>query len=165
MLFHASIAARDPAHVAAVVAQLWNGRALPFPPFPGSHVAIAGDDRGTALEVYPAGQVLTPGGDEVTSARPSEDAQPSATHLAVGVPLSEAEIQAIAAREGWLCRTCSRGGFFRVVEFWLENRVLLELLTPEMQREYRAFATPENWEKVTRMFTEVPPSGREPVAS
>ena len=59
MLFHLSIAAREPRHVANVIAELWGGAALPFPPvMEGSWIAIAGDDRGTAIEVYPDGTVL-----------------------------------------------------------------------------------------------------------
>ena len=53
MLFHMSIAGRDPRHVAEVIAEIWGGEAFVFPPVAeGSWIAIAGDDRGTALEVY-----------------------------------------------------------------------------------------------------------------
>ncbi len=46
MLFHVSIDADDPKHVAAVFAELWNGRAVPFPPVAeGSWMALAGDER------------------------------------------------------------------------------------------------------------------------
>jgi hypothetical protein len=149
MLFHASIPARDPQRVAAVLAELWRGAAFPFPPFPGAFVAIADDDRGTALEIYPAGQVLTPGATEVEHRR-VDDGRPSETHVAIGVRCDEATVHAIARREGWTCRTCSRGGFFRVIELWLEDRFMVEALTDEMQREYLAFATRENWENLTR---------------
>jgi hypothetical protein len=149
MLFHASLPARDPQRVASVLAELWRGAAYPFPPFPGSFVAIADDDRGTALEIYPAGQVLVPGPDEVGHRR-VDDGRPSETHVAIAVRCDEATVHAIARREGWLCRTCSRGGFFHVIEVWLENRVMVEALTDEMQREYLAFATRENWDNLVR---------------
>lgn len=31
---------------------------------------------------------------------------------------------------------------------YVENRVLLELLTPEMAKQYTAFSTPDNWENL-----------------
>jgi hypothetical protein len=42
---------------------------------------------------------------------------------------------AIAEREGWRAIELSRGAF-RVIEFWIENRVMLELLTEDMAQEY-----------------------------
>ena len=56
MIFHVSIDADDPRHVAEVLAELWGGRAVPFPPvLKGSWVALAGDDRNTTVEIYPRG--------------------------------------------------------------------------------------------------------------
>lgn len=150
MLFHASISAYDPAHVAAVLAEMMRGEAMPFPPLPGSHIAMAGDQYGTGIEVYPAGKVLVPGETEVESTTIADPDRPSDTHLALGVPISEAELRRIAQREWWLCRTCMRGGAFRVVEVWVENRIMIEALTPEMQKEYLAFANPRRWEAMLR---------------
>ncbi len=146
MLFHASIGARDPAHVAAVVAEIWQGAAYPFPPFPDSYIALAGDERGSAIEIYPLGQVLVPGEDEARARLAATETRNTETHLAIGTPLGEEELHWIAQREGWLSRTCDRGGKFHVVEIWVENRLMIEALTPEMQKEYRDFATPERWE-------------------
>ena len=143
MLFHASIDAQDPRRVASVLAEIWRGTVLPFPVVPGSCIVLAGDERRSAIEIHTAGRVLIPGDDEAESLDAFEGPRATATHLAIGVSCSVAELERIAAREWWLCRTCERGGLFRVVEFWLENRVLLELLTPEMQAEYLANATPE----------------------
>jgi hypothetical protein len=150
MLFHASIGARDPSHVASVLAALWQGQAYPFPPFPGSFIAFAGDEHGTAIEIYPAGQVLVPGEEEVASSHVKDGMRPTETHLAIGVPRSESEIHEIAKWVGWKSRTCVRGGAFRVVELWVENRLLIEVLTPEMRQEYRAVAKPEIWEEFLR---------------
>ena len=61
MLFHLSIDADDPRNVANVIAELWGGHAFPFPPvLTGSWVAMAGDDRGTTVEVYPRGAEILP---------------------------------------------------------------------------------------------------------
>ena len=54
------------------------------------------------------------------------------------------EIEAIGAREGWRAKTFGRGmrdhkPFFHVIEFWLENRLMIEVVSPEMEQEYKDF--------------------------
>jgi hypothetical protein len=140
MLFHLSIAARDPQHVATVIAEFWRGEAMPFPPVtPGSWIAMAGDDRGTAVEVYPLGTVLREAeGDADSFGERTEQTGYSATHAAIATVLSEAEVKAIAAREGWPAKYRKRGGAFGVIELWIEGRQMVELLTSDMQAEYLA---------------------------
>ena len=151
MLFHASISAYDPAGVAGVLAEMMRGDSFRFPPVPGAYIAVAGDRYGTAIEVYPAGRALVPGDAEVETTTVGDADRPSETHLALGVPIDEAELRRIAEREWWLCRTCKRGGgAFHIVEVWVENRTLIEALTPEMQVEYLAFANPMNWDAKLR---------------
>ncbi len=145
MIFHLSIAAEQPQHVAEVIAELWCGRAFPFPPFKGSWIAFAGDDRGSAIEVYPSQRELVPGADEVKMRANPELPPRSATHIAIATPLDEADVHRIGAREGWTVMTCNRGPF-RVVELWIENNVLAEVLTSEMQQEYLGSMTPANWQ-------------------
>ena len=62
-------------------------------------------------------------------------ASPIGTHLAIESPLSAKQILAIAKSEEWRALVCSRGPY-EVVEFWLENAVLLEVMAPEMQAQY-----------------------------
>jgi hypothetical protein len=64
MIHHLSIAARDPQKAAGVLAELMGGKAVPFPPNPGSYFALQLDDHGSGVEVYPAGTHLEPGGHE-----------------------------------------------------------------------------------------------------
>jgi hypothetical protein len=50
-------------------------------------------------------------------------------------------IEAIGVREGWRTRTFWRGPspqvrLFELYEFWIENRVMLELATPDMLPAY-----------------------------
>jgi hypothetical protein len=45
MIHHLSIAARDPRRVASVLAEIMGGRALPFPPTPGSFFALQLDEN------------------------------------------------------------------------------------------------------------------------
>ena len=51
---------------------------------------------------------------------------------------------AIGAREGWRARTFGRGmkghkPFFHVIEFWLENRLMIEVASPDMAEVYETF--------------------------
>ena len=143
MIFHLSLPARDPARVAAVMAELWGGEAYPFHPIPGAWIALAGDAHGTALEVYPADTVLFPGDAALASETRPPPAN-TASHAAVETPLAEHEIMAIAGREGWLARRCDRGPF-QLIELWVEGWVLVELLTAEMAADYRQSMTIANW--------------------
>jgi hypothetical protein len=150
MIFHASIPARDPKNVASVVAELWGGFAAPFPPFPGAWMAVAGDDRGSLIEVYPSTRVITPGDTDDGSFQHDEtgDAKYSAFHMAVATKLTAAQVLEIGAREGWRCVRCTRGDhFFDVIELWIENTTLIEFLTEEMQADYVAFTSPENFRR------------------
>lgn len=147
MIHHISIAARNPEHVANVLAEIWQGYALPFPPFPGAYIVMQNDAHGTAIEIAPLGLELTPGTDE-NQVQPSfnENGSPfTATHVAVSVQTSEERIKEIAAREGWRAVTLNRDDAFSVVELWIENRLLIELLPPEMAKQYLDFATPEKF--------------------
>ena len=151
MIFHASIPAHDPKRVAQVLAELWDGFAAPFSPFPDAWMAVAGDDRGSIIEVYPSDRVITPGGGHEESvsygANTLKRPQYSAFHMAIATKLSAEDVIAIGEREGWRAVRCTRGdNFFHVIEFWIENSTMLEFLTPEMQAEYLAFATPANFQ-------------------
>jgi hypothetical protein len=37
-----------------------------------------------------------------------------------------------------------------VIEFWVDNSQMLEMMTPEMQREYQHSITIENWREMLR---------------
>jgi hypothetical protein len=143
MIFHVSIDADDPRHVATVLAELWGGKATPFPPvLKGSWVALAGDDRNTTVEIYPRGTELfeTEGDADAHGVIGGPDRR-SATHFAMATALSAERVFEIAKREGWPVKYRKRGGVFGVIELWVEGCRLIELLTPEMQAEYTGAAT------------------------
>lgn len=148
MIHHVSIPARDPLRVARALAAFWQSEALPFPMYENSYIVFSGDDGAAAIEVYPAGQVLMPSTPELPALVSGAAPAHSAFHAALAVPLDEPAIHALCAEQGWRCQTGPRGPFFQVVEVWVENDTLLELLTPEMAAQYRAFATPANWKSV-----------------
>lgn len=136
MLFHASIPADEPERVARVLAELWRGEILPFPPFPEAFVVLAGDERRTVLDVYPRGKEHVPApGEYAVRTNPAPSAH-SEVHLALGTVLADEDVLALAQREGWFAQCSDRGGLFAVVEFWVENKFLLEVLSTEQQRRY-----------------------------
>ncbi|MBV8888942.1 MAG: hypothetical protein JO305_04670 [Alphaproteobacteria bacterium] len=143
MIHHLSIGARQPQHVAEVLAELMGGVAVPFPPNPGSFFALQLDEHGSGVEVHPAGVELTPGG--ITGAgfaRKEARGGYGAVHFALSVAADADTVEAIAAREGWQCYRCDRGPF-HVVEVWIENELMIEILPPGYAREYLEFARPD----------------------
>lgn len=168
MINHISIGVHNPEKVANVLAELWNGYAYPFPPSPKSFIVFADDNRGSLIEIIPINTVLVPGKGlpneenfdidtptgKYEGAFVSSDFSPNftATHLNINTNLSEAEIKAIADREGWRCFTANReGGLFQLIEFWIEDRFLLEVNTPEMTAKYVEMAQPQNWVNFLQM--------------
>ncbi|HEV2300442.1 MAG TPA: hypothetical protein VGR91_02625 [Stellaceae bacterium] len=144
MIHHLSIAARDPKRVAGVLAELMGGTAVPFPPNPGSFFALQLDAHGSGVEVYPAGTALRPAGEVGGSfIKKKETAgRYGATHFALSVATEAAAVEEIARREGWDCFQCNRGPF-HVIEVWVENETMVEILPPEYAREYLAFTRPD----------------------
>ena len=141
MIHHLSIAARNPQRVGEVFAELIDGVCTPFPPNPGSYMSFARDGHGTAVEIYPADSVMRPNGEAGADFVSTGQAQSfSPVHFALSVDREVPEIEAIARREGWDCFVCDRGGHFHVVELWIENRILVELLPPTFASRYVDFA-------------------------
>jgi hypothetical protein len=139
MIHHLSFGAKDPYRVAKVFAEVMNGFVVPFPVNPGSFLAVSGDRKGTGIEVYPHDSVLKPNGT-VGALFERAEHQPmyGAVHFALEVQISAANIAEIAEREGWVYAECSRGGRFSVIEIWIENTFLVELLPPEFAAQYLA---------------------------
>jgi hypothetical protein len=158
MINHISIAANDPQRVANVLAEIWDGMVFPFPPAPNSYFVLANDGRGTAVEVTPAGTVLVPGEglpDETDLNASTEEYEAKfvqselkpiyvATHLYINTQKSIEEVREIAKREGWRVLVANRdGGLFQLIEVWVENQFMLEVMTPEQTARYVEIANPE----------------------
>lgn len=155
MIHHISISARNPERVAQALAEVMKALFAPFPPHPGSYFVLPQDNYGTAIEVYPLGSELLPGEGNLSCQFAINDnaSQFTATHAAISVPTSQAEIEQIAEREGWRVVRCNRDGIFDVIEFWVENRLMIEFFTPEMASQYLAFVTnPE----IVKSFMQAP---------
>ncbi|WP_337886561.1 hypothetical protein [Fischerella thermalis] len=151
MIHHISISAINPLGVAQALAKVMKGQVAPFPPHPGSYFVFPGDEHGTAIEVYPLGSEIAPGAaanEQCMFVHNANSSMFTATHAAISVPVSQAEIEQVGVSEGWRVVRCSRESFFDVIEFWLENRLMIELLTPEMASQYLAFTKTEKLQEV-----------------
>ncbi len=146
MIHHASIPAENPRRVAQVLAELWGSRSLPFPGLDGAFWTGPGDTNGTMIDVYPSTTQLVPGhGEDGVDFRDGAKTVFSAWHLLVSVTIPTSRILEIAAREGWRSARVERqGGAFELVELWIENRVLIELVTPEGRAAYVRYMDPAN---------------------
>lgn len=139
MIFHASIPADDPERVARVLGEVLGGDSVPFHSIAGSFMARGSDEYHTSIEVYPRQRVSMPGEGDDEQARSvilERPPQYGCFHLAVGTPLSVEQVLEIGRREGWRTKYFSRHGAFDVIEFWVENSLMIELLTESMQRKY-----------------------------
>jgi len=146
MIHHVSIPASEPQRVAEVLAELMNGKCVPFGPLDGAFMAASGDANGTMIEVYPERATLNipDRDDQVVFAENPTPPQTWPFHVLLSVPHDAGEVERIGAREGWRAKTFGRGmrghkPFFHVIEFWLENRLMIEVATPTMAREYLEF--------------------------
>ncbi|MBX9252506.1 hypothetical protein H1Q63_00630 [Desmonostoc muscorum CCALA 125] len=147
MIHHLSISAENPQHVAQVLAEILQGQATPHPFSPDGHIVFPFDEYGTEIEVYPLVTEITPGDSQEKRAyiQNPTASKFTGTHVMISVPASVEQIEQIAQREDWLLEYASFG--FDFILFWVENRLLIELLTPEMTAQYLAFMQRENLRK------------------
>lgn len=158
MIAHVSIPAADPCRTALLLSALIDGQAFAFPVVAGAWIAVANDNSGLAIEVYPDGMAHHPGTGEPDPAvvpngpqtLPWEDQiypdgaqlRPSAFHLALTTQLSDQAVIELARAAGFRTVPCDRGGVFRLVEVWLDNMVLVEVLNSAETARYRSFMNP-----------------------
>ncbi|HMA11414.1 MAG TPA: hypothetical protein VKO83_05975, partial [Steroidobacteraceae bacterium] len=83
---------------------------------------------------------LRPEAEGQASAHSGEAPSGVAFHALISVTADRATIERTGQREGWLTRHLWRGPpgvkLFELYEFWVENRILLELVTPDMLPAY-----------------------------
>lgn len=156
MIAHFSIPARDPRATAEVFGRIIDGAVMPFPVVDGAWVAIAHDGSGVGVEVVPAATAHHMGYGEAgaaaqgpqvmpweTQIRQDGDTEtPNGVHVAMTSLLSADDIIALGHAQGWRAVHCDRGGVFDLVELWVDNRTLVEVLPPGGTARYLAFYNP-----------------------
>ena len=140
MIHHISMPAVDTVLVSEVLSNIFEGRITDFSPTENAYMVWFGDEFGSAVEVYPADVELQPGSDESPCVfHKTRNSEFSTVHAAISVKKPKNEIIALGEKLGWRAKEFSRGSF-RVIEFWVENRIMLELLTPDMAADYLQLA-------------------------
>lgn len=144
MIHHFSIAAENPLRVTQVLTEILQGQPTRHPYKSGGYIIFTFDEYGTEIEIYPLGVEVAPGNNEELRAylQNPDTSEFTATHAFISVPISAEQIEQIAAREGWLLQRSEFG--LDYLMFWLENRILIELLPAEMSAQYMAFTQPGN---------------------
>lgn len=139
MIHHFSIPVQDTKNIADVIAKLFNGTITRFGPYKDSYIVWVGDEYGTAIELYPSGTEMIPdeGNGQANFIHNPAHSGFTATHAAVSIDRTREEIHVFAEELGWRAIELPRGGF-SVIEFWIENKVMIELLTPDMAKDYLA---------------------------
>ena len=140
MIHHFSMPADDTKLVADTLADIFEGTITDFSPTENAFMVWFGDEHGSAIEVYPSNVQLTPGTDETPCIFNKErNAQYSTVHVAISVPCEKEKLISLGESLGWRTKEFRRGSF-RVVEFWVENKIMLELLPADMAAEYLKLA-------------------------
>ena len=137
MIRHMSLGVRNPEAVAAVLAELTGARAVraPAPPFPfGSWFVVAGDDRGSSLEILPSTAVFDPQSPLGLRHRDAEPAC-SGAHVLIDSVHAAEQIFAVAAKQGWLAQEVETG-MFRIVKLWIDEFILVEVLPAGESERY-----------------------------
>ncbi len=159
MIAHFAMPTANPRIAAEAFARIIDGIATPFPPVPGGWVAIARDGSGVGVECLPETSAHHPGQGDVdpdfVSRRPGDgpwESQirqdgpvPGAVgfHVALTTALSVEAIMEIGREQGWRAVHAERGGLFDLVELWVDNRLMIEVLAPEGTRRYLDIYKPE----------------------
>lgn len=149
MIAHVSLPAENCEHVAHVLAAMLQGVALRFPPGGPNAWNCWSRTEQFQIVVTPCGHFMRNGTTEAEfETRPARlDERAYETHFAMAVEQSAAEVIQIAHAAGWPARVCNRGGFFDVVEVWVEGAYLVEILDPSQLADYSRTMSAAGWER------------------
>ena len=135
MILHASVVADDPKATAETLARLLGGVALPVGPGVGTWSAIGPEPVGNLISVLARGSEFHRSAEHVET-RIGAPVRHSAFHMLVETALSEPDVLELAVERG--CRAHrAKHGAFDVIEFWVDDCLLIEVATPELSRAYR----------------------------
>ena len=137
MIHHFSISVQHTEETAQNLAALFDGKLTSFGPHADSYMVWFGDEYGSAIELYPIGTELSPGenDDHAQFNINPHNSVYIGTHVAISIKRDKKYILDFAKNLEWRAIELSRGSF-NVIELWVENRIMLELLTEEMAQDY-----------------------------
>lgn len=137
MIHHYSVSVPDPKSTIEKLKCLFGGKITRFGPLEGGYILWFGDQHGTAIELYPSGAEMFPGkkGEQAQFQINPKAGAYCATHAAISVGLDQDQIMSFAEEMKWKADELPRGGF-SVIELWIENVAMIEVLTPEMAKDY-----------------------------
>jgi hypothetical protein len=150
MILHASFTVGAPRNAAETLAQLMAGEAFPFLEIgEDTWIAMSGDEHGTLVEFLQRGTEFhyVPGG--TVAHRQGEKARESGCHILIETPHDEARVLAIAEERGCGAHRTKHGPL-ELMEFWIEDCLLIEVATPQMAAAYRNIATLANVRSMVR---------------
>lgn len=144
MILHVSIETNNPEQVSKAIAEISGGTAAPLDRLVnGSWIAYCGNNPLSAIEVFPLGTDIrrSSGDDSAWNSawtRGSAPGRPTATHVALGTDLPQAEVMSIISRNGWDGKHVLRGDRFGLIEMWITEYLVVEWFTKEMRVPYEA---------------------------
>lgn len=141
-IHHFTVPAREPARVAAVLAEILGARVVPLPHPVGTLLVYADDQDGSAIEVWPAQlRINSSATDLELRELPLPEAWPHHAYVTSDACDTES-ILAIFAREGWWAELAHNGppnGGFSLVRGRIENHTGIELGGADMRQQYETF--------------------------
>jgi hypothetical protein len=140
MILHVSVTADHPRSTAETLATLLGGRAIPLGPNEGSWTAVGPDPVGNVIEVMERGSEFHRAGSQVETLK-GDPQRHSGFHLLMESPMSEQEILTLAEETGTSAYRASRGIFGDLIEFWIDDCLLVEVLPLAWSRAYRSLLT------------------------
>jgi hypothetical protein len=135
MILHASVVADEPKATAETLAALLGGVALPVGPGDGTWSAVGPEPIGSLVSVLARGSEFHRSDDHVQT-RLGAPVRHSAYHMLIDTPLAETEVYRLAADRNCYAHRAKHGAF-DVIEFWIDDCLLIEVVTPELGRAYR----------------------------
>lgn len=144
MILHVSFTVDAPRRAAETIAQLMGGEAFPFPELgDGAWIAMSGDEHGTLIEFLQRGTEFHYVAGGTVAHREGRKVRENGCHALIETPYNGARVLALAEENG--CRAhVARHGPLEVIEFWIEESLLIEAATPTQAAAYRKMATPAN---------------------
>jgi hypothetical protein len=136
MILHASVVADTPRHAAETLARLLGGIALPVGPGEGTWTAIGPDPVGNLISVLQRGSEFHRAQADHVLTKIGDPVRHSGFHLLIETPMSEADVYELAEARGCQAHRTTHGAF-EVIEFWMDDCLLIEVVTPEMGLAYR----------------------------